>query len=71
MDLLQGGDHLAVEVSGVLWWQDVADPRWPDASSTPSASMCPAPSQPSSPGWNMKTTSPASWSRRSEQPNGT
>jgi hypothetical protein len=38
--------------------------RCPDASSTPSASMRPAPSQPSSPGWNMKTTSPHRSSRR-------
>ena len=30
----------------------------PDAVSTPSSIMCPAPSQPSSPGWNMNTTSP-------------
>ena len=37
--------------------------REPAASSTPSSSILPAPSNPSSPGWNMKTTSPARCSR--------
>jgi len=35
-----------------------ASTRGPAASSTPSAIIAPAPSQPSSPGWNMNTTSP-------------
>ena len=41
-----------------------ASARGPAASSTPSSIMWRAPSKPSSPGWNMSTTSPASSSRR-------
>ena len=40
-----------------------ASARRPAASSTPSLIITPAPSQPSSPGWNISTTSPRSWSR--------
>src|SRR6185312_3730502 len=50
------------------WFENTCMPkaastRLPAASSTPSRSITPAPSKPSSPGWNMNTTSPLSASR--------
>ncbi len=48
----------------VMWMASAFPTRGPAASSRPSSSMILAPCWPSSPGWNMNTTRPASSSRR-------